>query len=597
MVNFALLLLLAMKNTPLSRLTGYSYERLNVFHRWVAVVAWIEGVVHTISIGLAVSRLVPDQSYILINMENIFGIVALSCWTIMMLSFPLLKRIAYEYFYIIHIVLFPAVAVTLYLHNAHCQYPVIAAASLYAIDRIIRTDSWYWHNKHSDKHKATLEVTADGATLVTIPRGNVDWRPGSHAFLRIPRVRKFQSHPFTIASVDEDEFEESNKKNIKFLIRPKKGFTRALHEEAMRIKEDNMPRGFSKEVTAYIDGPYGAVADFNSFDRVILIAAGSGITFILPIAISLIRQRRIRSLDFIWAIPMTSSLNAVRDQLLEISEYCRSVEEGSAVNLRIHITKREKIPRLGTIGTLKKMMPSMKRDATAIPELPRYDMFGSSMYLPMDGRASHMTTNSMEMEAIPAPTPKTWMGRHNRIVSTDSQASVSSDTAFLSPGTPPRLDFTGGTPLLASPHSTTPPLQMPQPRSGTRSNITHDSFLWQPLATRTEDISYPPAPNPRLQRESMEIHSITASPEETPTPSVIPAKHPARDPLKRHLFYGRPDIPALIADVIRDSGDLETIGVGACGVKALTDEVRKVVADSIESRGPSLSLFCEEFGW
>jgi len=38
-INGTLLIFLAMKNTPLSYLTGLSYEKLNVFHRWYAYLA------------------------------------------------------------------------------------------------------------------------------------------------------------------------------------------------------------------------------------------------------------------------------------------------------------------------------------------------------------------------------------------------------------------------------------------------------------------------------------------------------------------------------------------------------------------------------
>ena len=44
--NSALAFLLAMKNTPLAFLTGYSHERLNVLHRWVGRVIWFWSSIH-----------------------------------------------------------------------------------------------------------------------------------------------------------------------------------------------------------------------------------------------------------------------------------------------------------------------------------------------------------------------------------------------------------------------------------------------------------------------------------------------------------------------------------------------------------------------
>ena len=81
-----------MKNTPLAKIIGCSHEYLNVFHRWVGFVAWVQGAVHLVAIALATSRLIPNQLYILLDTENVLGIVAFGAWTIMMLAFPLLRR-------------------------------------------------------------------------------------------------------------------------------------------------------------------------------------------------------------------------------------------------------------------------------------------------------------------------------------------------------------------------------------------------------------------------------------------------------------------------------------------------------------------------
>jgi hypothetical protein len=44
--NAALAFLLAMKNSPLAFLTGYSHERLNVLHRWAGRVIWFFSSLH-----------------------------------------------------------------------------------------------------------------------------------------------------------------------------------------------------------------------------------------------------------------------------------------------------------------------------------------------------------------------------------------------------------------------------------------------------------------------------------------------------------------------------------------------------------------------
>lgn len=71
----------------------------------------------------------------------------------------------------------------------------------------------------------------------------------------------------------------------------------------------------------------------------------------------------------------------------------------------------------------------------------------------------------------------------------------------------------------------------------------------------------------------------------------------AVDPLSSFCIRGRPDIPSLIAQVIDGAADFDTVAVGGCGVTMMMDEIRAVVADKMDVRGPSLSVFCEEFGW
>jgi predicted ferric reductase len=649
-VNFSLLILLSMKNTPFESLTGYAYDRLNVFHRWVGAIAWIEGAVHTLAIGLATSRLVPDQSYVLLRTENIMGIVALGAWTLSMLAFPLLKKIAYEYFYVLHLLMFPTIAVTLYLHNVHCQIPILVGVGLYALDRIIRTDRLTWHNRNAWKLQATLQPTKDGSTLVTIPRGNLDWAPGSHAFLRIPRIRRFQSHPFSIMSIEDQEEQLGACKNVQFLVKGKRGFTKLLQQEA----KDQVSQGLTEKVTAYIDGPYGGTCDFNSFDHVVLMAAGAGITYILPIGMSLIRRGRVRTLDFVWSIREPSSLETIREQLLELSRHVKYGEEGTAVNLRLHITGDTSVPKIGTIQRIQTLISNQ-------PSVPQpYDLYGSSISLPLPKQSTTPEPSySRKYDCSVSPSIDEWSQSHRRAFSGESEmdreieispiqeafASLAGDeTQINRDSMQERFPRTARgshieEPLLTPP-AIFPPVQRPQPRSTLRSNYATDDPGYQSVNTVpfAHHISTPepeewlssqpgqlshairsPSHSPQLSEILTTIHASTPLGQDllkTPIPSPAPSrsqypspappslctkdaeKHMSqRDPLKRFYVSGRPKIRDLITDVTRTAQEYETVAVAACGVVQWTDEVRTVVADCMAGPGPSISLFCEEFGW
>jgi predicted ferric reductase len=113
-------------------------------------------------------------------------------------------------------------------------------------------------------------------------------RPGSHAFLWIPSVRTFQTHPFTLVSSNPAEF----------VIDARDGFTKELHRLALE-----KPKAMRR---AAIEGPYGNLPSTLDFDRVLLIAGGSGSTCTLAIAVDWLRKNKHsdsnKVLDFVWAV-------------------------------------------------------------------------------------------------------------------------------------------------------------------------------------------------------------------------------------------------------------------------------------------------------
>ena len=133
---------------------------------------------------------------------------------------------------------------------------------------------------------ATLIPLSGLATKVVLSRP-VWSQPGSHAFLSIPKLRGFQSHPFTISSSS----------GVEFVIKAQKGFTLDHHKHALKHP--------GAQLKAYIDGPYGAVPDFGRFNRVVLIAGGSGGAFTFPVATDIARnigRFNVVKVEFVWVI-------------------------------------------------------------------------------------------------------------------------------------------------------------------------------------------------------------------------------------------------------------------------------------------------------
>lgn len=93
-------------------------------------------------------------------------------------------------------------------------------------------------------------------------------------FLALPTLGPIESHPFTIATISDDEGNTS-KKEMMFVIRARDGFTR-------RVKEYAMLQGGSCRLPVFMHGPYGAAPDITPYSTCVFIAGGSGAAFTMP---------------------------------------------------------------------------------------------------------------------------------------------------------------------------------------------------------------------------------------------------------------------------------------------------------------------------
>lgn len=191
-------------------------------------------------------------------------------------------------FYTIHIVMFLLIIILVGMHRPEFATStliiIICTACLWFADRIIRLYKLCWN---LPGNYATIIPMTDGAVRVRLHRP-IRSKPGSHVFLWMPSIRFFETHPFTLVSADPAEL----------LIRKYYGYTRSLYKAAQEQP--------GRVLRCSIDGAYGQVPNFMDFDRVILVAGGSGITFILSIALYMIKEAAAANLnkkiDFIWAV-------------------------------------------------------------------------------------------------------------------------------------------------------------------------------------------------------------------------------------------------------------------------------------------------------
>jgi predicted ferric reductase len=162
---------------------------------------------------------------------------------------------------------------------------VIFTACLWTLDRIIRGAKLAWN---FFGNTATVTALPDNALRVKLSR-RMNSTPGSHAFLWVPAIRWFESHPFTLLSSNPSEF----------VIRVYDGFTKDLYNVAQEAP--------GKTLRCSVDGAYGQVPNFKVFDRVVLVAGGSGASFTFSIALDLIKasSKSAKGIDFIWIVRET----------------------------------------------------------------------------------------------------------------------------------------------------------------------------------------------------------------------------------------------------------------------------------------------------
>lgn len=356
-----LLVLLAGKNNFIGLVTGVSYERLNVFHRWVS-----RGFLLLATLHFGYQNYGWDQ-YGLRQLEwstdtcppTGIAAYALLLWINLSTIAPF-RHLSYEFFVVQHLLTFFGFIIAIMLHlpstALYTRVYIYIPIALFLVDRIIRSLRWAINNFLPGR--ATFSVIdKDGVTKICIRNPHIKrWAPGSFVLLSIPRFGFAQSHPATIVSTPT-----SHNGDLVFLLRSHGGFTKRImksssataHSQDKSAKSDAtpppLPKPQQKAYRAFIDGPYGAShADFASFDTVVLIAGSTGITFILPILLDIahraseLKQKLpVRRIEMIWMVKSSSCKAWVSEELQDAFDKLQEV--GVETDIKVHVTCDERL--------------------------------------------------------------------------------------------------------------------------------------------------------------------------------------------------------------------------------------------------------------
>ncbi|OQE32450.1 hypothetical protein PENFLA_c001G02010 [Penicillium flavigenum] len=327
--NLVLLVFLALKNTPLAPLTATSYEKLRPLHKVAGYTCIFTSVLH----GIVYVSAWSEIGHLAEMKEHEIFVGPIAGCAMLIIGFSTITyfmRRYYELFYMLHIIMFILIMITVGMHRPKFSTSVVIivifTACLWTLDRIIRGAKMLWN---FFGNSLTVTALPGNALRVKLSR-RMHCSPGSHAFLWVPAIRWAESHPFTLLSSDPSEF----------VIRVYDGFTRDLYKAAQEFP--------GRSLRCSVDGAYGQIPNFKVFEKVVLVAGGSGASFTFAIALDLIKasNKAVKSIDFIWVVRHQESLGWFAQELKQLQSH-------PEVNLFIHVTGQAELS-----GTTSSTSPS-----------------------------------------------------------------------------------------------------------------------------------------------------------------------------------------------------------------------------------------------
>ncbi|KAL9086792.1 MAG: hypothetical protein Q9165_006939 [Trypethelium subeluteriae] len=371
-----LLFLLAGKNNIIGALTGFSYEKLNWIHRWVARCLLLTVTIH---MGYWFADWAPyDYITVKITTDQITqrGLIAwaLLLWLVFSSMTPI-RGWCYEFFVIQHIISFSAFLALVWLHvpagSDGPRYWVYICIALVCLDRLARILRIAWINIsffHPKQRKnasrpgflscqAEFTPLAHETTRITIKNPPISWKPGQFVFLSCHSVVPLQSHPFTIASIPEDG-------KLELLAKSNKGATKSFYRHASkngRLPSSTVDLKVTHGKISAIEGPYGQSRPLRQFDSVVLFAGSTGATFTMPLMRDLVSswkkahgrtsERRgflanqegavTRHIRFVWVVKSKGQTEWFANQLSQVVqdvEELRSSGADVAVDVSVYVT-------------------------------------------------------------------------------------------------------------------------------------------------------------------------------------------------------------------------------------------------------------------
>ncbi|KAL8339391.1 hypothetical protein RB601_005789 [Gaeumannomyces tritici] len=271
-----LVILLSGRNSFLLWATDWPHSTFVLLHRWAARLFGLQVVLHS-ALELA---LYADMAMLDTQREAfwVWGCVAtVAACLMLVLSVLAVRRLSYEVFLGLHVVLAVAVLVGSWYHvelRFQRQYGyemwLYAACAVWASERLLRL------LRVAKNGVRTAEVTPVTADVMRVDIPGITWAgPGMHVYVYFPTLhfRPWENHPFSVVPTsllgEQDGKLSADTSGITLYVRRSSGMSRRLRAGAL---------------TTLLDGPYRNHATLLECDRLVLIAGGIGITGVLALS-------------------------------------------------------------------------------------------------------------------------------------------------------------------------------------------------------------------------------------------------------------------------------------------------------------------------
>ncbi|KAH8658743.1 ferric reductase like transmembrane component-domain-containing protein [Tricladium varicosporioides] len=338
-VNMIPLFIMAARSNPLINWLALSFDTFNLLHRWQGRIVVLETVAHTvawmvstISTGgwAAVWKAISHSQMLMWGFIGTCAFVAISIQ-----ASSVLRHAWYETFKYLHIALVIVTIIGIWYHLKLADLPQITllygVIALWCLERGTRILKVVYRNIGKGGSRTLVEALPGNACRVTIDMARPwTFKPGQHAYLYMPSIGLFTSHPFSVAWSEEAEdlngeklamnrqdILSMQKTSMSFVIRARTGFTKKLCAKAEAAPDGKF---YTK---CFAEGPYGGMHTMTSYGTVMMFAGGVGITHQVPHVRNLVAGYSngtvaARKIVLVWIIQSPEHLEWIRPWMTSI---------------------------------------------------------------------------------------------------------------------------------------------------------------------------------------------------------------------------------------------------------------------------------------